>query len=99
MCGWRSGGGVAGDDRRAGVEGREIDPRPGREWEELTAIGKTPKLELWTASPPVLYRPGVAGWGPYPKAVSPESAALIGPRPLRGPAVMAGSGSTPLPAR
>ena len=30
---------------------------------------------------------------------SPESGALVGPRPAHGPAVMAGSGSTLLPAR
>ena len=32
--GLRNGGGVTGDDRRAGEEGGEIDPRPGREQDE-----------------------------------------------------------------
>ena len=48
--------------------GGEIDPRLGREWDELTAsMGKTPKPELRTASPPVIYGPWGAGWGHYPE--------------------------------
>ena len=49
-----------------------------------------------------LYRPRGAGQGggaPQNLVTSPESGALIGPDPLRGPAAMAGSSNIPLPAR
>jgi len=41
----------------------------------------------------------LGGGPPRSSVTSPESGALIGPDPLRGPAVMAGSSNIPLPAR